>query len=64
MALVLINSGPRMAALIATPEGAIEPSQWPHLTDEQLRRAASTAFRRPGYTTDATDAVPTDRAPR
>ena len=48
-ALVLINTGPRMEALIAAPEGAIEPSQWPHLTDEQLRQAASTAFSRPGY---------------
>ena len=48
-ALALINTGPHMKALIATPEGAIEPSQWPHLTDEQLRQAASTGFSRPGY---------------
>ena len=49
MALVLINTGPRMEALMAAPEGAIEPSQWPHLTDEHVRQAASTAFSRPGY---------------
>jgi pimeloyl-ACP methyl ester carboxylesterase len=48
-ALALINTGQRIEALIATPEGAIEPSQWPHLTDDQLRRAASTAFTLPGY---------------
>ena len=48
-ALALINTGPRMEALIATPERAIEPSQWPHLTDEQLHQAASTGFSRPGY---------------
>jgi len=48
-ALALINTGPRMEARIATPEGAIEPSQWPQLTDEQLRQVASTGFSRPGY---------------
>lgn len=48
-ALVLINTGPSLDALIAAPEGVIEPSQWPHLTDDQLRQAASTAFSRPGY---------------
>jgi len=35
-----------MEARIATPEGAIEPSQWPQLTDEQLRQVASTGFSR------------------
>jgi len=47
-ALALINTGPRMDAFIAQ-EGAIEPSQWPHLTDEQIRLAASTGFSRAGY---------------
>lgn len=47
-ALALINTGPRMEALISTPEGAIEPSQWPP-TDEQLRQAASHGFSRQGY---------------
>jgi len=48
-ALALINTGPCMDALIAAPEGAIDPAQWPHLTDAQLRQAASTGFSRPGY---------------
>ena len=48
-ALALINTGPRMEALLATPEGEIEASQWPHLTDEQLRIAASTGFSRRGF---------------
>jgi pimeloyl-ACP methyl ester carboxylesterase len=37
-----------MDALIAR-EDAIDPAQWLHLTDAQLRRAASRAFSRPGY---------------
>jgi pimeloyl-ACP methyl ester carboxylesterase len=37
-----------MDAVIAQ-EDAIDPAQWPHLTDAQLRRAASTGFSRPGY---------------
>jgi pimeloyl-ACP methyl ester carboxylesterase len=46
-ALVLINSGPTMAAYLG--EGAaIDPKQWPNLTDEQLRRAVSSGFA-PGY---------------
>jgi pimeloyl-ACP methyl ester carboxylesterase len=46
-ALVLINSGPTMTAHIG--EGAaIDPKQWPNLTDEQLRRAVSSGFA-PGY---------------
>ncbi len=46
-ALVLINSGPNMAAYLG--EGAaIDPKQWTNLTDEQLRHAASSAFA-PGY---------------
>ena len=47
-ALALINTGPRMNALIAQ-EGAIDPAQWPHLTDAQLRQAASQGFSLPGY---------------
>jgi pimeloyl-ACP methyl ester carboxylesterase len=47
-ALALINTGPGMDALIAQ-EGAIDPAQWPHLTDAQLRQAASQGFSRPGY---------------
>jgi pimeloyl-ACP methyl ester carboxylesterase len=49
-ALALINTGPSPDALIAQEgAGAIGPAQWPHLTDAQLRRAASPAFSRPGY---------------
>jgi pimeloyl-ACP methyl ester carboxylesterase len=49
-ALALISTGPSPDALIA-PEGAaaISPAQWPHLTDAQLRQAASHAFSLPGY---------------
>ncbi|MQA77287.1 MAG: alpha/beta fold hydrolase [Streptosporangiales bacterium] len=47
-ALALINTGPRMEALIAQ-RFSFEPAQWPHLTDEQIRQAASTGFNRPGY---------------
>jgi pimeloyl-ACP methyl ester carboxylesterase len=47
-ALVLINTGPHMGAYIAPPM-AIGPSQWPNVTDEQLRQFASPAFSRPGY---------------
>lgn len=47
-ALVLINTGPSMDALIEQ-ENAIDPAQWPHLTDAQLRQAASRGFSRPGY---------------
>ncbi|MFI6599412.1 alpha/beta fold hydrolase [Nonomuraea sp. NPDC050536] len=42
-ALVLINTGPRLDAVIAQGS-AIDPSQWEQLTDEQLRQAASAAF--------------------
>ncbi|MEV6906372.1 alpha/beta hydrolase [Amycolatopsis sp. NPDC051071] len=46
-ALVLINSGPDMAAYQG--EGAaIDPEQWPKLTDEQLRQAVASGFA-PGY---------------
>ena len=46
-ALVLINTGPNMAAYIE--EGAaIDPTSWTNLTDEQLRQAACSAFA-PGY---------------
>jgi len=47
-ALVLINTGPHMGAYIAPPM-AIDPSQWPNVTDEQLRQFASSAYSRPGY---------------
>jgi len=47
-ALVLINTGPHMGAYIAPPM-AIDPSQWPHVTDEQLRQFAGPAYSRPGY---------------
>ncbi|HEY3685403.1 MAG TPA: alpha/beta fold hydrolase [Streptosporangiaceae bacterium] len=47
-ALSLINTGPRMEAVIPQ-DLSITPEQWPHLTDTQLREAASTAFTRPGY---------------
>ncbi|SMD25473.1 alpha/beta fold hydrolase [Kibdelosporangium aridum] len=46
-ALAFINFGPNMAAYIAE-DIAIEPLQWPHLTDEQLRQMMSSGFR-PGY---------------
>jgi pimeloyl-ACP methyl ester carboxylesterase len=46
-ALALINTGPSPDALVAQ-EVAIDPAQWPHLTDAQLRQAASSAFRQ-GY---------------
>jgi pimeloyl-ACP methyl ester carboxylesterase len=47
-ALVLINTGPHLGAYIAPPT-AIDPSQWPNVSDEQLRQFASAAFSRPGY---------------
>jgi pimeloyl-ACP methyl ester carboxylesterase len=47
-ALVLINTGPHIDAYIAPPM-AIDPSQWPNVSDEQLRQFASPAFSRPGY---------------
>ncbi|WP_084655604.1 alpha/beta fold hydrolase, partial [Nocardia altamirensis] len=47
-ALVLINTGPRLDAFIA-PQLAIEPEQWPNLTDDQLRAAMNSAFSRAGY---------------
>jgi pimeloyl-ACP methyl ester carboxylesterase len=47
-ALVLINTGPHMNAYTAPPV-AIDPSQWPNVTDEQLRQFTSPAFSRPGY---------------
>ncbi|WP_066944915.1 alpha/beta fold hydrolase [Microtetraspora fusca] len=47
-ALALINTGPRMDAFIAR-EFAIGPTQWPYVTDEQIRRAMSSAFSRAGY---------------
>ncbi|WP_433226826.1 alpha/beta fold hydrolase [Microtetraspora malaysiensis] len=47
-ALALINTGPRMDAFIAR-EVAIGPTQWPYVTDEQIRQAMSPAFSRAGY---------------
>lgn len=47
-ALVLIDTGPGMDALIAQETGAIDPSQWPP-SDELLRRFASTGFSREGF---------------
>jgi pimeloyl-ACP methyl ester carboxylesterase len=47
-ALVLINTGPHLGAYIAPPM-AIDPSQWPDVSDEQLRQFAGPAFSRPGY---------------
>lgn len=47
-ALALINTGPRMEALIAQ-RLSFDPAQWAQLTDEHLREAASTAFSRAGY---------------
>lgn len=47
-ALVLINTGPSMGAFIA--QGfAVDPAQWEHLTDAQIREAMSSAFSREGY---------------
>lgn len=47
-AVALSNTGPSMDAFIA--QGfAIGSSQWPHLTDEQIRQAMSPAFSRAGY---------------
>ncbi|RSM86311.1 alpha/beta hydrolase [Kibdelosporangium aridum] len=46
-AVVLINTGPDMAAFIGQ-DAAIDPTQWPDFTDEQLRHAVSSGFA-PGY---------------
>jgi pimeloyl-ACP methyl ester carboxylesterase len=47
-ALVLINTGPHLGAHTAPPM-AFDPSQWPDVSDDQLRQYASRAFSRPGY---------------
>ena len=47
-ALVLINTGPHLGAYIAPPM-SVDSSQWPDVTDSQLRQFASPAFSRPGY---------------
>ena len=47
-ALVLISTGPHLSAHIAPP-AAIDPSQWPDVTDDQLRQFASSWSSRPGY---------------
>jgi pimeloyl-ACP methyl ester carboxylesterase len=46
-ALVLISTGPHLGAYIAPPRD-IDPSQWPNVTDKQLRQFTSAAFSRPG----------------
>lgn len=43
-ALVLINTGPGLDALLASEPLAIDPAQWPP-SDDQLRQFASTGFR-------------------
>jgi pimeloyl-ACP methyl ester carboxylesterase len=48
-ALVLINTGPHLGAYTAPPPVAIDPAQWPDVSDEQLRQSTSSAFSRPGY---------------
>jgi pimeloyl-ACP methyl ester carboxylesterase len=47
-ALVLISTGPHLGAHIA-PAAAVDPSQWPDLTEDQLRQFASSWSSRPGY---------------
>ncbi|MEU6590500.1 alpha/beta fold hydrolase [Streptomyces sp. NPDC046881] len=47
-ALVFINTGPSLGALIAPESAAIAPAQWPP-SDEQIRRFARTGFSRAGY---------------
>jgi pimeloyl-ACP methyl ester carboxylesterase len=46
-AVVLINTGPSMESYIAPPF-PYQPSDWPTLTDDQLRVTAAQAFR-PGF---------------
>jgi pimeloyl-ACP methyl ester carboxylesterase len=46
-ALVLINTGPHMGAYTAPPR-AIDPSQWPNVSDEQLRQFTSFLVQPPG----------------
>jgi pimeloyl-ACP methyl ester carboxylesterase len=55
--LALINTGPSMDAYIA-PDFPFQPSDWPTLTDAQLRSAVAQAFR-PGFDVpqDAIDQV-------
>jgi pimeloyl-ACP methyl ester carboxylesterase len=47
-ALVLVDTGPNMAAFTAPETAAIGPAQWPP-TDEQIRRFAATGFARPDF---------------
>jgi pimeloyl-ACP methyl ester carboxylesterase len=47
-ALVLINTGPNLRAYTAPP-GAIDPAQWPDVSDEELRESMSSSVSRPGY---------------
>ncbi|BCJ38534.1 alpha/beta hydrolase [Actinocatenispora thailandica] len=47
-ALVLVDTGPSMAAYIAPETAAIGPAQWPP-TDEQIREFAATGFARPDF---------------
>ena len=46
-ALVLISTGPHLGAHIAPPR-YVDPSQWPNVSDEQLRQFTRAAFSRPG----------------
>lgn len=46
-AVVLINTGPAMAAFTGE-EADLDPKRWPDVTDDQLRQAVSSAFA-PGY---------------
>lgn len=48
-ALALINTGPSMESVIGQAQIAIEPTQWPQVTDAQLLEMASVGFSRPGY---------------
>ncbi|GIL31804.1 alpha/beta fold hydrolase [Actinocatenispora comari] len=47
-ALVLVDTGPNMAAFTAPETAAIGPAQWPP-TDEQIRQFAATGFARPDF---------------
>ena len=48
-ALALINTGPSIESVIPQGQIAIEPTQWPQLTDAQLLQIASVGFSRAGY---------------
>jgi pimeloyl-ACP methyl ester carboxylesterase len=46
-ALALINTGPHLGVFLDPPR-AIDPSQWPNVSDEKLRQYTGAAFSRPG----------------